>query len=59
MPETTNEALAILNKKMSNISRSIFSEQREDFQSSQINCNSGVGLIQEKVHQDLKVKKLR
>ena len=34
-----------------------FGEQREDFQFSQINYNSGLSLIQEKVHQDLEILK--
>ena len=59
MPGSTNEALAILNKKLSNISRSVFSEQREDFQSFQINSYSGLSLIHEEVHQDLEVLKTR
>ena len=37
--------------------RHFFGEQREDFQFYQINSNSGLSLIQEKVHQDLDVLK--
>ena len=49
MPDTTNGVLAILNKKITDISG-----QREQIQSSQINSNSWLSPIQVKVHKDLK-----